>query len=912
MSFTGNITPQWIEAQYQLWCEAPENLGEEWRAFFSGFELGEVALSGETCLDPETALRYSAVQSLIYRYRDIGHLLACTDPLSPCKIDHPLLALDAFGLQPSDMDRTFYIDGAGRPVSPDIQVMPGVITDDLQTVTLRELVQAMRETYCRSIGVEFMHIQEPEERKWLIKRMEPVRNRPAFSVPESLAILEKLREAALFEGFLNRKFMGQVRFSLEGGEVLVPLLETVVTYGARLGVTDLVLGMPHRGRLNVLANVFQRPLENIFAEFTDDAGEGVLGEGDVKYHRGYSTDRRLPDGSRIHLTMATNPSHLEAIDPVVEGKCRARQDRYGDGAAGRVLPLLIHGDAAFAGQGVVAETFNLSQLNGYRTGGTLHIILNNQIGFTTLPVDARSSRYATDTAKVVMAPIFHVHGEDPEAVVHAARLALEYRQTFSRDVVVEVICYRRYGHNEGDEPYFTQPLMYEKIKVRPPVHEIYAGQLRERGITESELGEAGDGVQKRLEEALARKATAVDKGFSGEWKGFQREYSPPDAETGVAGSILTAMAKTLAVAPNGFTPHPRINALLKRRSEAVAKGEGIDWGTAEALAFASLLREGASIRLSGQDVRRGTFSQRHSVLYDITNEDSFVPLAAVTAHGARFHAFDSMLSENAVLGFEYGYSLESPNALVIWEAQFGDFVNGGQVVIDEFIMSSETKWERASGLTMLLPHGLEGQGPDHSSARPERFLQLCAENNVQVAYPSTPAQYFHLLRRQVKQPFRKPLIVLTPKSMLRHPLCVSPLEEFTSGRFREILPGSGNTGKIRQVLLCSGKIYVELLELKLKHGREDLELVRIEQLYPLNKELLGEALHRYGNGVSFSWVQEEPANMGGWSFIRPYLCEILGEEPRYVGRMAAASPAVGSRRLHREEQETIINEAFKL
>jgi 2-oxoglutarate dehydrogenase E1 component len=910
MSFSGNISPQWLEAQYQLWRETPENLDEEWRAFFCGFALGEGALPGETCLDPETALRHSAVQSLIHRYRDIGHLLACTDPLSPCKVDHPLLALAAFGLQPSDLERTFYINDVTRKVSPDIRVMPGVITADLQSVTLREIVQAMRETYCRSIGVEFMHIQEPEERNWLMERMEPVRNRPVLSLDESLAILGKLREAALFEGFLNRKFTGQVRFSLEGGEVLVPLLDTVVSHGARLGVTDLILGMPHRGRLNVLANVFQRPLENIFAEFTDDAGEGVLGEGDVKYHRGFSTDRQLPDGSRIHLTLTTNPSHLEAIDPVVEGKCRARQERYGDDAAGRVLPVLIHGDAAFAGQGVVAETFNLSQLNGYRTGGTLHIVLNNQIGFTTLPVDARSSRYATDTAKTVMAPIFHIHGEDPEAVIHAVRIALEYRQAFARDVVVEVICYRRHGHNEGDEPYFTQPLLYEKIKGRPPVHEIYAGQLRERGVSESYPGESGDGYQKRLEDALARKASAVDKGFSGEWKGFQREYSPPDAETGVGRPILADLADTLAEVPKGFTPHPRVSAILQRRRDAVAKGEGIDWGTAEALAFASLLREGTSMRLSGQDVRRGTFSQRHSVIFDITNEDIFIPLAAVAAKGARFHAYDSMLSENAVLAFEYGYSLESPNALVIWEAQYGDFANGGQVVIDEFIMSSETKWERANGLTMLLPHGLEGQGPDHSSARPERFLQLCAENNVQLAYPSTPAQYFHLLRRQVKQPFRKPLIVLTPKSMLRHPLCVSQQEEFTQGRFREILPGSGNPEKVRQILLCSGKIYVELLERKLEQGRDDVDLVRIEQFYPLRKDLLGEALHRYGHGVRFSWVQEEPANMGGWSFIRPYLCELLGEVPRYVGRKDAASPAVGSRRLHREEQEKIMNEAF--
>ena len=912
MSFFGNISPQWIEAQYLLWRDDPEALGAEWRAFFDGFELGGGELSGGKCLDPELALKQSAVHSLIYRYRDIGHLLACTDPLSPCKIDHPLLSLAAFCLEPADLERTFYVEKSMSNPSPDIPADPPSVTTERHAATLREIVEVMRETYCRSIGVEFMFIQEPAERQWLIDRMEPLRNRPEFSTDEKLNILGELREAALFEGFLNRKFMGQTRFSLEGGEVLVPQLDDLVIQSARLGVTDLILGMPHRGRLNVLANVFRRPLENIFAEFKDNIEMGVVGEGDVKYHRGFSVDRELQDGSRIHLTMSVNPSHLEAIDPVLEGKCRARQDRFGDGATKKVLPVLIHGDAAFAGQGVVAETFNLSQLSGYRTGGTLHIVLNNQIGFTTLAVDARSSRYATDAAKIVMAPVFHVHGEDPEAVIHATRLALEYRQTFGRDVVVEIICYRRRGHNEGDEPLFTQPLMYERIKERPSVHEIYAALLGEQGVSEIDLGEPGGGFQKQLDEALTREATAVDRGFSGEWKNFRREYSSTSPETGVGRPTLTALADTLAKTPSGFSPHPRIAAFLNRRREAVAKGEGIDWGTAETLAFASLLSEGTSIRLSGQDVRRGTFSQRHSVLYDIANEKNFVPLAAVAANGAEFHAFDSMLSENAVLGFEFGYSMESPNSLVIWEAQYGDFANGGQVVIDEFITSSETKWERANGLTMLLPHGLEGQGPDHSSARPERFLQLCAENNVQVTYPSTPAQYFHLLRRQVKQPFREPLIVLTPKSMLRHPLCVSSLEEFTSGRFREILPGSGNPETIRTVLFCSGKIYIELFERMLGDGREDIDLVRIEQFYPMRKDLLGEALRRYGTGVHFAWVQEEPANMGGWSFIRHYLSELLGEEPRYVGRKEAASPAVGFPRTHREKQEEIINEAFNL
>lgn len=911
MSFAGNISPQWIEAQYQLWRSSPEKVSEEWRAFFTGYELAEEALPDKERLDPAAAQRHSAVHSLIHRYRELGHLLACTDPLSPCMIDHPLLSLAAFGLRPADMEQTFYVRICKPPSSPGLQTAPECMIFNRQASTLREILAIMRETYCRSIGVEFMHIQEPDERQWLIDRMEPVRNRPEFKPEERVAILGKLREATLFEDFLNRKFMGQTRFSLEGGEVLIPQLDDLLHRAARLGVTDLVLGMPHRGRLNVLANVFKRPLENIFAEFIDNEEYRVVGEGDVKYHRGFSTDMRLSGGAGIHLTLATNPSHLEAIDPVVEGKCRARQDRYGKGSASRVLPVLIHGDAAFAGQGVVAETFNLSQLSGYRTGGTLHIVLNNQIGFTTIPEDARSSLYATDAAKIVMAPIFHVHGEDPEAVIHATSLALEYRQAFGRDAVVEIICYRRRGHNEGDEPYFTQPLMYERIKLRPPLNELFAERLRESGISDELLEKAGADYSARLETAISIEAANIDTDFNGKWSDIRQGYAPYDQDTGVPGEILIDLAAAMAKLPSGFKPHPRVAAVLSRRRDAVSKGEAIDWGNAESLAFATLIREGISIRLSGQDACRGTFSQRHSVLHDIENGNSYTPLSSVADSGGEIRVYNSMLSENAVLGFEYGYSYESPHDLVIWEAQYGDFANGAQVVIDEFILSSEAKWNRASGLTMLLPHGFEGQGPDHSSARPERFLQLCADNNVQVAFPTSPAQYFHLLRRQVKQPFRKPLIVLTPKSLLRHPLCLSRLDEMTGGRFMEILPGNGDPEKIRSVLICSGKIYFELLERKMKEGGEDIDLVRIEQLYPLRTDMLLEALGPYQDGCRFTWVQEEPSNMGGWSFIRQQIAEILGVEPGYVGRSASSSPDVGSHRLHRKEQERIIDEAFR-
>jgi len=895
MRFFDNVSPAWLEAQFQLWQEEPALLATEWHAFFSGFELGQVApaIPGAECPAPELALKQSGVQSLLYRYRDIGHLLACTDPLSPCKTDHSLLALAAFGLDESDLDRTFHTRRFMK-----------------ESATLGEIVAVMRETYCRSIGVEFMHIQEPAERQWLIDRMESVRNASQFSGEARLKILEKLQEASLFEGYLQRRFPGQTRFSLEGGEVLIPQLDLLVSRAGRLGVTDLILGMPHRGRLNVQAHIFRKPYENIFAEFRDNLELGFVGDGDVKYHGGFSTDVDLAGGGRLHLTLAANPSHLEAIDPVVEGKCRARQDRYGADGAKRVLPLLIHGDAAFAGQGVVAETLNLSQLEGYRSGGTIHIVLNNQIGFTTLPADARTTCYATDLAKMLMIPIFHVHGEDPEAVAHATALAVDYRQTYGRDVVLEVICYRRHGHNEGDEPFFTQPLMYESIKIRPPVHELYAARLVAEGVAEQQVMAQAKAVQARLDSAFAGEPRLVDTGFGGQWHDIQRDYSPVKVATGVGEAQLRSLAETLAGVPAGFSPHPKIAALLQKRQEAVQAGEGIDWGNGEALAFGTLLQEGVTIRLSGQDSRRGTFNQRHSVVFDMASGKPHVPLQGVAGGGAVCNFYDSPLSEAAVLGFDYGYAVESPTVLTIWEAQYGDFVNGAQVVIDQFIVSGETKWNRESGLVMLLPHGYEGQGPEHSSARVERFLQLCSDNNIQVAYPSTPAQYFHLMRRQMLQPFRKPLVVLTPKSLLRHPRCVSRLDEFSAGWFREIIATGAKPEKIQAVLLCSGKIYYELLERQEKEGREEVAIIRIEQLYPLRMDLLRKELARYRKAKRFVWVQEEPANMGAWTFLQPHLTELLGGEPGYVGRQEDASPAVGSHRQHKEEQERLIAAAF--
>ncbi len=894
MSFTGNVSPEWLESQYLLWKESPELVTPEWSAFFHGFELCGGYFPGRECLEPELAFKQSGVQSLIYRYRNLGHLLACTDPLSPCKTDHPVLRIEAFGLDEKDLDRVFRIRKFMK-----------------SEATLRQILEVMRETYCRSIGVEFMHIQEPAEREWLIERMEPIRNKPAFSTEAKLSILRKLQEAALFEAFLHRKFLGQTRFSLEGGETLIPMLDAVVNHAVQLGITDIILGTTHRGRLNIQANILGKPYENIFAEFKDSGELGFIGDGDVKYHSSYSADLKSGGGARIHVTMVPNPSHLESIDPVLEGKTRARQDRHGDMGGKTVMPILIHGDAAFSGQGIVAETLNMSQLEGYGTSGTLHIVVNNQIGFTTPPAEARSTQYATDVAKMLMSPIFHVHGEDPEAVVHVVTLALDYRRKFARDVVVELICYRRYGHNEGDEPYFTQPLMYEKIKNRPSVHRLYADALIEQGIDERRIKEMAQEITERLESSYEKKPVPRRVGFKGQWSAYQREYAPVKIETGVPKKTLENIADILAVIPADFTPHPKIDSLLKKRREAVKKGGNIDWANAETLAFATLLKEGVSIRLSGQDSRRGTFNQRHCVLIDAHTEKTFVPLNSLAAPGALIYPYDSMLSEAGVLGFEYGYSVESPEMLTIWEAQYGDFANGAQVIIDQFIVSGETKWGRGSGLVMLLPHGYEGQGAEHSSARMERYLQLCADNNMQVVFPSTPAQYFHLLRRQLKQPFRIPLVALTPKSLLRHPLCVSRLDEFTGGWFREILPGAEDPEKIAVVVVCSGKISFELLERRIKEEREDIAIIRIEQLYPLRTDLLRQELSRYRNAESFTWVQEEPRNMGAWTFIRPHLAEILGKDPGYIGRKEAASPAVGSHRQHRIEQEKIIAEVFR-
>jgi 2-oxoglutarate dehydrogenase E1 component len=891
MSLNIHASPEWLEDQFQRWQQDPASVPASVAAFFQGYLLGETSTAGPAA----SAQKQAAVQSLIYRYRNLGHLQACTDPLNPCPPPYPLLALEAFGLGQEDLAQTFYT----RDFSPE-------------TSTLAEILNILQGTYCRNIGVEFMHIQSPPERSWLIERMEPIRNRPVMDEKRKLAILHKLQEAGLFELFLHKKFIGQKRFSLEGGETMIPLLDATVRKAAQSGVKDIVLGMAHRGRLNVLANIFGKPYANIFAEFADNLELAFVGEGDVKYHKGFSSDREFSDGSSIHLSIASNPSHLEAVNPVVEGKCRARHSNYGPGGKQMVLPVLIHGDAAFAGQGIVPETLNLSQLDGYQTGGTFHLVLNNQIGFTTSPEHARSTCYATDVAKMLMVPIFHVHGEDPEAAAHVAELALEYRQTFARDVVVEVICYRRQGHNEGDEPFFTQPLMYEKIRNRPPVHEVYAERLVNEGIDRKQIDAQAAKINTYLDEALQAEGKSLDLGYLGKWKNIQRDYKVLDVATGVPEKTLQKLAKKATSIPERFHPHPKIAKLLANRQATVEAGEEIDWGTAETLAYATLLTEGAPLRISGQDSRRGTFNHRHAVLVDSQNGQLYVPLAFLSQTQAPIQVYNSMLSENAVLGFEYGYSLEMPEGLTIWEAQFGDFANGAQIIIDQFISSSGSKWDRTSGLVLFLPHGYEGQGAEHSSARIERYLQLCADNNLQVVNPSTPAQLFHLLRRQMKLPFRRPLIVFTPKSLLRHPDCRSPLVDFAQDRFAEIIPGREEPKRVRTLLLCSGKIYYELKARKDADEREDVDIIRIEQLYPLREELLQQVVSRYYKYRNLAWVQEEPANGGAWAHLRPQIEELLGKSLQYVGRPAMAASAVGSHRAHNQEQKKLISKAFGL
>ncbi len=968
-SFLYGGNAAWIEQQYARYQDNPAAVDERWQAFFAALkeERGAVeaeargpswqrsdwpiignggmvgALDGdwqaveqslgdkvkakaqgagvELSAEQITRATRDSVRALMmiraYRYR--GHLEAKLDPLGLEQPEpHPELDPTSYGFGPEDRTRPIFIDNVLG----------------LEFATIDEMVAILQRTYCNTIGVEFMHISDPTEKAWIQERIEGPDKEITFTEQGKRAILNKLIEAEGFERFLDVKYTGTKRFGLDGAEAIVPALEQIIKRGGHLGLKEIVIGMAHRGRLNVLAQVMGKPHRAIFHEFKGGSWtpDEVEGSGDVKYHLGASSDREF-DGNEVHLSLTANPSHLEIVDPVVLGKSRAKQDQLGDATRTQVLPLLLHGDAAFAGQGVVAECFGLSGLRGHRTGGSLHFIINNQIGFTTSPRLARSSPYPSDVAKMIEAPILHVNGDDPEAVVFCAKIATEFRQTFHKPVVIDMFCYRRFGHNEGDEPAFTQPQMYRRIREHPTTLKLYADKLVAEGLvteeevdrTKAEWRERLDGEYEAGQSYRPNKADWLD----GRWSGIKvaEEEGPRRGKTGVDTERLRELGLKMTEVPDNFNVHRTIKRFLGNRRKMMETGRNIDWATGEALAFASLLTESHPVRLSGQDVERGTFSQRHSVLVDQESEERYIPLNHLAEDQPRFEVINSMLSEEAVLGFEYGYSLAEPDALTLWEAQFGDFVNGAQVVIDQFISSGERKWLRMTGLVMLLPHGYEGQGPEHSSARLERFLQLCAEDNMQVANCTTPANYFHILRRQIHRDFRKPLVLMTPKSLLRHKRAVSQLDEFGIDTCfhrllwddAEYLPDQKvklvKDDKIRRVVMCSGKVYFDLYEEREKRGIDDIYLMRVEQLYPVPARALVTELGRFPD-AEMVWCQEEPRNMGAWSFIEPNIewalnqIEAKHRRPRYAGRHASASTATGLLSKHQEQQQALIDEAL--
>ncbi len=846
-----------------------------------------------------------SVMNLINMYRTHGHITANINPLKHGPGHHPELDYEYHGLTMWDMDREFYCGGLGGH----------------EKAPLRDIVTLLRDTYCGTIGSEFMHIMNLTERNWLSDTMESSLNQPNLTKDQKKAILRKLNQASAFEEFLHKKYIGHKRFSLEGAESAIPLIYSMLEKSGDYGVEEVVFGMAHRGRLNVLVNIMGKSYKQVFSEFEGNIDpDSSQGSGDLKYHLGTEGTFETGDGKKIKLQLMPNPSHLESVNPVVEGAVRCKQDKYDDENAGhKVIPLLIHGDAAFAGQGVVAETLNMSQLDGYKTGGTIHLIINNQIGFTTLPKDGRSTRYASDLAKMILAPIFHVNGDDPEACVHAMNLALEYRQKFGKDVVIDLMCYRKHGHNEGDEPAFTQPGLYQEIKGHKPVREVYTNQLIRKGeFSQEEVDEIFKEFDELLDAAF-EEAKSIPKYEVKDENIARKSSRQSEREKAVTTDWDTEKFNELAVklnkVPNDFDANPKLLRILAKRTEIVEKNQRkIEWGYAEALAFATLLEDGIDIRLAGQDSERGTFSHRHSVLHGTTTDQVFTPLNNLSDTQAKFRVYNSLLSEFAALGFEFGYSASDLNALVIWEAQFGDFVNGAQIIIDQYISASEVKWRQRSNVMMLLPHGYEGQGPEHSSGRMERFLQLCAEDNMRVINCTTPAQFFHLIRRQALSEVKKPTIVFTPKSLLRHPLAVSKTEELANGKFEYVLPDSEITAdkKPKKVVFCSGKVYYDLYSKRIEDENDDVALVRLEQLYPFPDSDINEILSAYKDAKKIVWCQEEPRNMGAWRYVRARFENELqkGQSLSYVGRDPSASPAAGSAKLHNAEQEKVVKDAL--
>ena len=851
----------------------------------------------------ESLLAAAAMQGRVYQlinaYRVRGHLFADVDPLgtpleAPAELD-----LANFGLGLGDLDKPFGTAGmSGLP----------------ERATLRQIIAHLSETYCASIGVEFTVIEEPEPRRWLEETMETTRNHASLDRDGLLRILTKLTDAEIFEQFIHKNYVGTKRFSLEGAESMIPMMDLLIESAGQHGIEEIVIGMAHRGRLNVLVNNMQKDVRELFAAFDDKKPERFLGGGDVKYHLGYSKDVVTGSGAQVHLSLAFNPSHLEWVNPVVEGRVRAKIDRR---KRKSTMPLLIHGDAAFMGQGVVPETLNLAGLEGYSTGGTIHLVVNNQIGFTTMPKDSRSTRYCTDITRMLRVPVFHVNGEDPEAVIQVTRLAIEFRENFHQDVVIDMYCYRKYGHNEADEPRFTQPLMYALIDIKPTVLEAYVQRLVEAGhVTRAEADAIARDRKAKLEAALAEARKGdfhqMPEAMGGVWTGYLGglDRAVPEVKTGVPRATLLDLLEKTTKIPEGFHANSKARKILELRLERAKTDQLLDWGTAEQLAYASILAEGRGIRLSGQDARRGTFSHRHAVLFDAKTGESYTPLSHLGQGSGRFEVYDSPLSEAGVLGFEYGYSLDRPDKLVLWEAQFGDFANSAQVIIDQFITSAEDKWMRLSGLVMLLPHGYEGMGPEHSSARVERFLQMCAEDNIQVCNLTTPAQFFHVLRRQMLRPLRKPLIVFTPKSLLR--VALSKLDDMATGTFQRVI-GDPNVvpSEVRKILLCTGKVYYSLLKAQQERGKKDYAIIRLEQLYPLNDSLAA-ALDPYAPGTPIVWVQEEPRNMGGWYFVNARVREYIGDRHTLTlaSRAESASPATGSHASSELEEHMLLDAAF--
>lgn len=894
-SFLGNANDKVIDEYYQQYLKNPEMVDVGWRKFFEGFEFARINYDKEI---PKGIDKEFRVVNLINGYRIRGHLFTKTNPVRVRRNYSPTLEIENFGLNQSDLETVFQ---AGTTIG-------------IGAAKLKDIIVHLKQTYCQSIGAEYMYIRTPEIIEWFQKKMESSRNTPTYSVNEKIEILNQLNKAVVFENFLHTKFVGQKRFSLEGAEAIIPALDAICEKGAERGVEDFVIGMAHRGRLNVLVNILEKQYKDIFTEFEGIENEDFLFDGDVKYHLGYTNERWSKTGKKVYLSIAPNPSHLETVDAVVEGIARAKIDFAYNNDSNKVCPILIHGDAALAGQGLVYEVIQMSQLDGYKTGGTVHFVINNQVGFTTNYLDGRSSTYCTDIAKVVLSPVFHVNGDDVEALVYVSQLAMEFRQQFHKDVFIDILCYRKYGHNEGDEPRFTQPLLYKAIAAHLNPKEIYSQQLIDLGIIEPNLVKEMENtlkeiLQKALDEAKSTIKVPTSSSFYGSWKGL-RTAIPKDFEksptTAIDKKLFVDIGHKITSLPKNKKFFNKIQKLFENRVSMITNDK-YDWAMGELMAYASLINEGHSVRFSGQDVERGTFSHRHAVVKVEDSEEEYIPLNNISAKG-KFNIYNSLLSEYGVVGFEFGYALTTPNSLTVWEAQFGDFYNGAQIVIDQYITSAEYKWRRMNGLVLLLPHGYEGMGPEHSSAHIERFLQQCAENNMQLVNCTTPANQFHVLRRQLKRDFRKPLICFTPKKLLRYPSCVSSLNDFTTGGFQEVIDDvTAKKKNIQKLVFCSGKIFYEIIEEKLKLKDNTSAIIRLEQLYPFPKNQLIDLLEKYKDAKEFIWAQEEPENMGAWTFINRNFPKV---SLKYIGRLESASPATGFSKMHEKQQQAIIDSIF--